>query len=94
MTKLNAAILSALTTFTLAGCSPSFSKEDIDAIKKSITQEFGKREGIKVVDVVMLKESATKLTGYAKISVAEFGEITKPCSATMAQEGGYIWRCE
>jgi hypothetical protein len=42
----------------------------------------------------MLKESSNKLTGFVKVSVPMFGEVSKPCSATIGEGRQYIWRCE
>ncbi|MCC8957247.1 hypothetical protein H8B02_28575 [Bradyrhizobium sp. Pear77] len=63
-------------------------------MKKTIKQEFEKRDGIAVVDVVMIKESAAKATDFVKLSVPLFGGVTKACSATMGEGSQYIWRCE
>jgi hypothetical protein len=78
-----------------AGCSRGFTSEDIEAIKKSIKQEFEKQEGVSVIEVVMMKESSTKAVGFVKLKLPTFGEISKSCSATMGEDGkNYLWSCE
>jgi hypothetical protein len=73
---------------------PSFSDTEIANVEQSIRSEFGKREGITVTEVRMMKESPRKLSGLAKIQVPEFGEVTKSCSATMGEDAQYIWECK
>lgn len=81
-------------TLMLAGCNPGFQDEDIAAAKKSIKAEFEKKPGITVSEVVLLKESARKLSGFVKLKYMS-EEAMKSCSATM-DEGGknYVWRCD
>lgn len=90
------ALCVALASLALAGCGEDdgFAKADLDAMKKSIRTEFEKRDGITVVDVVMLRETPKKATGYVKLKAPVLGEITKPCGATMAEGGQYIWQCQ
>jgi len=71
-----------------------FTDADIDAMTKSIKEEFEKREGVKVIEVQMLKESSKKAIGFVKLQVPLFGEIAMPCSASMAENGRYIWQCQ
>ena len=72
-----------------------FSDEDLRNIKSSIKSEFEKRNGVTVQEVTMLKEGPNKASGFAKIKMEVLGEFTKPCSATMAENGkNYIWRCD
>ncbi len=80
----------------LAACESGFSESDIERTKQDIRSEFEKRPGLIVVDVQMIKESPTKLTGFVKIqpkglpkSVGALGEIAK-----MGENRQYIWRCE
>jgi len=74
-----------------------FSDADVKNAEEDIRSEFGKKIGITVVDVQMLKESPKKLSGFVKIKVPLFGEwteMTKPCSATMGDNNQYIWECK
>jgi hypothetical protein len=91
-----AAVLVMLTTQATAAwwLEYSFTDADIDAMTKSITEQFEKREGVKVIEVQMLKENSKKAIGFVKLQVPLFGEITKSCSATMAENGRYIWQCQ
>jgi len=73
--------------------NPGFTNPDIEAMKDIIKQEFEKREGVKVIEVEMIKESSTKAIGFVKLQVPLFGQITKSCSATMGESGRYIWEC-
>lgn len=81
----------------LAACEQGFSQEDIDTTKKSIRSEFEKRDGIKVVDVQLIKESPKKLTGFVTLKMNLLGtplEVSKTCTATMGEGSQYIWQCE
>jgi hypothetical protein len=83
-----------------------FSPEDIAQVQQSIRTEFTKKGaelgkvGIptkkgeyQVEDVQMIQESPKKLTGFVKLKL--FGvSVTKPCTATMGDNGESIWRCE
>lgn len=73
---------------------PSFGDAEIANVEQSIRSEFGKREGITVTEVHMMKESPRKLSGLAKMQFPLVGEVTKICSATMAEDGQYIWECK
>jgi YbbR domain-containing protein len=87
-----ALFLAALLFF---GGSSGFSNADIEGIKKSIKSKYEKREGVTVLEVQMLKESSRKAVGYVKLKIAVLGEVTKPCSATLAEDGEQtIWRCD
>lgn len=72
-----------------------FSDDDLKNIKSSIKSEFEERYGITVQEVTMLKEGPNKASGFARIKMDVLGEMTKPCSATMAVNGrNYISRCD
>lgn len=72
-----------------------FSDDDISAMKRSIKTEFEKKEGISVSDVVMMKETDNKATGFVKLNIKGLGLITKSCNSTMAQNSrDYYWRCD
>lgn len=71
-----------------------FTDADIVEMRKSIKAEFEKNSQITVTDVVMLRESDYKATGYAKLSVGDLKDITKSCTAQMDQASKqYFWRC-
>jgi len=71
-----------------------FSDEEIAAVKSSIREKWSQQKGVKVDDVVMVRESDhNKLTGYVLLRFDGLAEpISKPCTAT---HGGkeYIWQC-
>jgi hypothetical protein len=71
-----------------------FTDADVTRIEQSIRGEFGKRSGVTVDEVHMVKESPTKMTGFAKIHVPLLGSINKACTATMGDNGQSIWQCE
>ena len=72
----------------------SFGDTDIEHIKQDIRAKFSERGHATIVDVEMMKESATKLTGYVKLKEPLLPEITKPCTATMGDGGQIIWECK
>jgi hypothetical protein len=74
--------------------APSFDEAEIEHVKQSIRSEYGKREGITVVDIQLMKESPKTLSGFIKVKVPLFGDVTKPCSATMGEGDQYIWECQ
>jgi hypothetical protein len=92
------AIIAALLAggyFMFFATPSGFSEEDISNIKSSIKSEFEKRSGVSVQEVTILKEGPNKASGFAKIKSEILGEIIKPCTATMAENGkNYIWRCD
>ena len=55
-----------LCVIALTACTHSFREEDVAAAKTSIQGEFQK-QGFTVEEVVLLRESDTKLSGYAKL---------------------------
>jgi gamma-glutamylcysteine synthetase len=102
-----AAIAAAVLVWIFWPKSPHFTKEDIAQTQSDIRKTFEERKGIRVVDVKLLKESNRKLIGYAKIESDDLkelakvlgnstrdGTITKSCSATMADDWQWVWRCE
>jgi hypothetical protein len=70
-----------------------YTDADVASIEKDIGTEFAKRSGVKVEEVHMIRESATKMTGFAKIRVPLLGEVQKSCSATLGENGQSIWEC-
>lgn len=65
-----------------------FSDADITNIKADIKTEFGKRDGVAVTEVVMMREAPRKLMGYAKLhfsapTEAQAGYASKPTSSKL-----------
>ncbi|APT31908.1 hypothetical protein MCBMB27_02617 [Methylobacterium phyllosphaerae] len=92
MRRLLAAVCA---TIALSCCSPSgFSEADVQQIKNSIRDKFNADKNYSVDEVVLIKESATRLTGYVRLHHKLLGEMTRNCNASMAEDGrNYIWRC-
>ena len=89
--------VAGLLALTLLGCGNGFADEDIRSCEEEIRREFGKREGVTVLDVTMMKESAKKLRGYAKLRMDLMGEtmeVTKSCEANYMEGDQYIWECD
>lgn len=88
----------AIVSCVLLGCTqPGFSEQDVRQTEESIRTEFNKKEGVRVTNVQMIRESPRKLMGIASMSVSLYGQhidVTKSCSATMGDNNSYIWRCE
>lgn len=55
--------------------------------------EIEKQKGIKVIEVVLLREVPTKLTGFAKVRLRSGKIIIQTCTATMGETGNSLWRC-
>lgn len=71
-----------------------FQPEDVENVVTSIRAEFEKRDGVKVLDVKMIREADNKLTGFVKLDVGGL-PIAKPCEATMDDgDQQFVWRCE
>ena len=84
----------ALLALFLAACSPSFNAQDIEQTQASIRTEYEKNKEVEVVDVALIKESPTRLTGYVKMKVkGSPREVSVACSANMGLDGDYIWQC-
>jgi hypothetical protein len=79
-------------TGTISG--KGFSDADISRIGQDIRSEFGKRPGMTVEEVQLLRESPRKLSGFAKVKVPLLGSISKTCTATMGDDGRSIWQCQ
>ena len=89
--------LAIMLLFLVCSCQSGFVQEDIDNLKKDIKTEFEKREGVRVTDVQIIKESPKKLSGFVKLTISVFGqstEVTKSCTATMGDDNKYIWKCD
>lgn len=85
--------------------SPHFVKGDIIKIEKSIRDELSKREGVKVIEVKLIKESDRKLAGFVRFELDAFRDLakltgssvdaafTKSCTASMDDNWEMIWQC-
>lgn len=78
-------------TGTLSG--HGFTDQDVVHCEQNIRDEFAKR-GVKVEDVTLLKKSPTELAGFVKLRVPLLGNIQKSCTATMGEDGQYLWKCQ
>ena len=78
--------------------SAGFSDEDIANTKAAIKLQFEKRDGIKVSEVFLMRETPRKLIGFAKLKLTIKGvqlgnEIISRGSATWGEDGKYLWEC-
>jgi hypothetical protein len=65
-----------------------FTDADIDAVKTSIKSEFGKRDGITVSEVTMIRETPRKLVGFAKLRIgAPIAPATPKVVETSCSDG-------
>jgi hypothetical protein len=97
----------AAMSFVLVGCgsgsisipgltSPSFSQADAEKAKDTVRQMYAEKSGVTVLDVEMMRETSTKLTGFVKFKKQIFfsdHEFSKQCSAVLGQDGQYIIHC-
>lgn len=85
-------VVGAAAYFFLLG-SGGFGEADIKNVKTSIRTEY-EANGATIEDIVMMKESSTKLIGFAKLQVGGV-KLLKDCSATMdADNKRYVWKCQ
>ena len=70
-----------------------FTDADVALVEQSIRTEFARRNGLKVADVKLTKESPTRLTGLVKVNVPSLGMVEKACTATLGDRGQPIWEC-
>jgi len=78
-------------TGTISG--RGFTDADVIDIEHRIAAEFAKRSGVRIEEVKMMKESPTKMVGFAKLRLPLLGSIQKSCSATMGEDGQKMWEC-
>lgn len=52
-------------------------KADVDRIKQDIRAEFSKRDGLKVIDVQLIREKNRKLVGFVKLEIEALAELKK-----------------
>lgn len=81
--------------YTMVFPKPVFTAEGIQHIEESIRHEWSNREGVKVIDVNMMRESERKLIGLARLKIDGLkGEIAKDCTANMSDDGkNTVWSC-
>lgn len=87
--------LTIAATLLIVACSPAFKADDLDQVKQDIRAEFAKDARFeKVGDIELIRESDRKVTGFMRITPKITNtEITVPCSATLGDDGRYIWTC-
>jgi len=94
ITKLRSALLLGLLA---SACSKGFSDADVQKIKGEIRAKY-EQEGCTVMEVSMIRESDTRLHGFAKVEKKILGlpvSAMKDCTATMDVHGGeYLWECK
>jgi hypothetical protein len=78
-------------TSTLSG--HGFTDADVANTEKNIREEFSKSRGLTVDEVKLMRESPTKLTGFVKLRAPLIGQVTKSCTATLGEDGQFVWRC-
>lgn len=69
-----------------------FSDADVAKVEQSIKTEFARRSGLTVVDVKLVKDSPTQLSGVAKVN-SQLGIIEKTCQASLGDRGQLTWGC-
>jgi hypothetical protein len=79
--------------FAIVGCQQGFSDGDVNGLESHIRNEFGRRPGVTVKEVELIKESPQRLSGFVKLEKGGI-EVMKSSSATWGERGKYIWKCE
>lgn len=83
---------------------PHFEKADVDRIKQDIRTEFSKSDGLRVVDVQLIRENDRKLVGFVKLEIEALAELKKlggnfdgtmmkECTASMDDNWQMLWSC-
>ena len=70
-----------------------FTDADVAKVEQSITTEFARRNGLRVREVKMVRESSTRLTGIAKVDIPSLGMVDKECEASLGAKGLPVWQC-
>jgi hypothetical protein len=70
-----------------------FTDADVALVEQSIRTEYARRNGLKVSDVKLTRESPTRLKGSVKVNVPSLGTIEKACDASLGDRGQPIWQC-
>ncbi|WGD31658.1 hypothetical protein AncyloWKF20_07520 [Ancylobacter sp. WKF20] len=86
-------LVCGVLTYLFLVFGTGFSEDDISEAQNAIRKEYEGR-GVKVSDVVLIRESAKKLKGY--VALEALGQkIMRSCVATMSDTStSYIWECE
>lgn len=69
-----------------------FSDADVTRIERNISIKLSAQRW-NVVDVELMRQTQTKLVGYAKVRVPLLGIVTKPCTVNMGVDHSTFWRC-
>lgn len=70
-----------------------FTDADVLLVEQSIRTEYARRNGLKVSDVKLTRESPTRLTGSVKVNIPSLGTVVKACNASLGDRGQPIWQC-
>jgi hypothetical protein len=70
-----------------------FTDADVALVEQSIRTEYARRNGLKVAEVKLTRESPTRLTGSVKVNVPSLGMVEKACGASLGDRGQPIWQC-
>lgn len=70
-----------------------FTQADVAKVEQSIRTEFAKRDGLKVQDVKLVRESPARLVGNVTVSIPSLGVVEKACNASLGNRGQPIWQC-
>lgn len=70
-----------------------FTDADVALVEQSIRTEYARRNGLKVAEVKLTRESPTRLTGSVKVNVPSLGMVEKACTASLGDRGQPIWQC-
>ena len=78
-------------THTLSG--NGFSNADVTRMERNISIKLAAQRW-NVVDVELMRQSPTELTGFAKVRVPLLGIVTKRCTVTMGEDRETMWQCK
>ncbi len=70
-----------------------FTDADVALVEQSIRTEYARRNGLKVADVKLTRESPSRLIGSVTVNVPSLGTVEKACSASLGDHGQPIWQC-
>lgn len=103
-TKLRPVVAVAMLSLLAAGYAYSryqtgplsvrgFTDADVALVEQSIRTEYARRNGLKVAEVKLTRESPTRLTGSVTVNVPSLGMVQKACDASLGDRGQPIWQC-
>ena len=72
---------------------PRFASDAEEKIAAQIRKEFEKTEGVKVVDIHLIRKDDREITGFAKLRIGDV-DIVKDCRAPLGTDGRSFWRCQ